>query len=72
MALPNMVAVSSSNIREMGHQGSSLWVRFANGQLWCYRGVPKAKAIAMRSAGSVGSYFAREIKPHYQGTKVEG
>ena len=62
----------SSNIRKVAYNRAKqeMRVEFANGGLYSYAGVPAEVWIDLIFADSVGSFFAREIKPVYQTTKV--
>ena len=55
---------NSSNIAAVGHdpETSKLQVQFKNGKLFEYDSVSEAKHAAMMTGGSVGSYFAKNIK----------
>jgi hypothetical protein len=73
----NRVPVTSSNIHSVGYnpRSNTLEVAFKNkagdvSSVYQYDGVPQNKADAMLAAGSVGRYFATEIKGHYTATKV--
>jgi hypothetical protein len=57
-------AVSSTSISEVGYDESSstLAVRFQDGSEYHYFGVPESEFIALRDAGSVGTYLNTRIK----------
>jgi hypothetical protein len=65
-------AVTSSNIAAVGYDESSrtLRVQFTSGRTYDYADVPPGLAVELLSALSIGSFFAREIRAHYQGTPV--
>ena len=67
-----MKPVESSNISHVGHEGDTLTIRFKSGATWNYHGVSARTHDELVNADSIGSYFARRIKPHYKGTKHEG
>lgn len=62
--------VVSSNVDEIAHDGHDLFVRFKNGGLYKYRGVPRSVFERMLKAESVGKFLNAEVKPHYQFTKM--
>jgi hypothetical protein len=59
--------VSSSNIKAIGYDPESqlLEVEFNQGAVYEYRLVPAAVHQALMSAGSIGQYFAANIKGQY-------
>lgn len=66
----NREKVVSSNIESIGYDPATqiLEVEFKpNGKVWHYLDVPPAKFAEMKSATSIGAWFAREIKPRYKG-----
>ena len=67
-----MVDVISSNIAAIGfsEEDNTLFVEFTRGGIYSYSGVPKEEFDNLRDAGSVGGYFASNIKRAYRGTKV--
>jgi hypothetical protein len=71
-ARPNMLPVKSSNISELGWnpETGELHVRFASGGLFSYADVPQADYEALRTAKSVGSHFARAIRPKFKATAL--
>lgn len=64
--------ITSSNIGKVGHSGDTLHVQFKNGALWSYTPVSAATFDEMMASGSIGSYFARHIKPACQAEKMSG
>src|SRR5690606_21006682 len=54
--------VVSSNVDEIAHDGHDLFVRFKNGGLYKYRGVPLSVFERMLKADSVGKFLNAEIK----------
>ena len=66
-----MQPVSSSNIKAIGYDPSTLRLRveFLNGSTYIYSGVPEAVWSDFSSAASVGSYFAKNIKGKYTGER---
>ena len=59
--------VSSSNIKSVGYDEmtSTLEIEFGNGDVWQYRGVPKAIYQEMMEAASIGKYFYKNIKSQF-------
>lgn len=48
-----------------------LYVEFPNGAIAGYKGVPSLVVKEMLTANSIGSYFARSIKPYYKGVSSD-
>lgn len=67
MSFPEMFPVSSSNVDEVGYdeQEQTVYVRFLNGSLYIYKGVPRHEFDGLRYANSVGSYLHRNYKNVY-------
>ena len=67
MSLPEMLPVSSSNIESIGYseQDQEVYVRFLNGSLYVYKGVPQHEYENLRNAPSLGSYLHRNYKNVY-------
>jgi hypothetical protein len=67
MNLPEMNQVSSSNIESIGYdeQNQEVYVRFLNGSLYVYRGVPEFEYRNLLEASSHGSYLHRNYKNVY-------
>jgi KTSC domain len=65
-------AVKSSVILSVGYDARSatLEVRFRNGRLYEYFGVPPEEVRALLTADSVGKYFNEVIKAKYQSARV--
>ncbi len=66
----NRQSVSSSNLRSVGHDGSTLEVEFRNGSVYQYSGVPKSVSRALLSAGSKGGYFNDYIRDRYPTRRI--
>jgi len=62
-----MIPVSSSNIESIGYddQNEQVYVRFLNGSLYVYKGVPLHEFENLRDAPSLGSYLHRNYKNVY-------
>ena len=73
MSLPEMIYVSSSNIESIGYdeQNEHVYVRFLNGTLYTYKGVPLHEFENLRDAPSLGSYLHRNYKNVYPYERVE-
>lgn len=67
MSLPEMIPVSSSNIESIGYdeQNEQVYVRFLNGSLYVYKGVPSHEFENLLNAPSLGSYLHRNYKNVY-------
>lgn len=67
MSIPEMIPVSSSNIESIGYdeQNQEVYVRFLNGSLYVYKGVPQHEYENLRDAPSLGSYLHRSYKNVY-------
>lgn len=67
MIVPEMIPVSSSNIESIGYdeQNEQVYVRFLNGSLYVYKGVPLHEFENLRDAPSLGSYLHRNYKNVY-------
>lgn len=67
MSVPEMIPVSSSNIESIGYdvQNEQVYVRFLDGSLYVYKGVPLHEFENLRDAPSLGSYLHRNYKNVY-------
>ncbi|WP_026707100.1 KTSC domain-containing protein [Flavobacterium frigidarium] len=67
MSLPEMFAVSSSNIQSIGYDEANqdVYVQFINGSIYVYKGVPIHEYENLRDAPSLGSYLHRNYKNVY-------
>lgn len=68
--IPPMFAVKSASISHIGYESSALYVRYANGGLFRYDGVPFAEFTGLRRARVMGHYLQIHILAHYQGEHV--
>lgn len=68
-----MIPVSSSNVSEIGYnkEDQEVYVRFLNGSLYVYKGVPQPEFDGLLNALSVGSYLHRNYKNVYPYERVE-
>ncbi|WP_416442106.1 KTSC domain-containing protein [Leeuwenhoekiella sp. A16] len=73
MSYPEMIPVSSSNIESIGYfvQNQEVYVRFLNGGVYVYRGVPEHEFQNLLSAPSLGSYLHRNYKNVYPYERIE-
>ena len=71
--MPEMINVSSSNIESIGYeeQDETVYVRFLNGSLYIYKGVPLHEFENLRDAPSLGSYLHRNYKNVYPYERIE-
>ncbi len=71
--IPVMTPVSSSNVAEVGYneEKQEVYVRFLNGSLYVYKGVPKFEYEGLLNAPSIGSYLHRNYKNVYPYERVE-
>lgn len=75
-SFPMVKVEKSSNITEIGHQGTELRVRFKGkgdkpGSLYAYDGVPASVATEMMASDSAGKFLADKIKGIYPARKIE-
>ena len=66
------ILVSSSNIRSIGYEASSLTleVEFKSGSVYQYMGVPQNEYEALMNAASIGRHLNRNIKGQYRYVEV--
>lgn len=67
-----MIPVSSSNIESIGYddENEQVYVKFLNGSLYVYKGVPIHEFENLRDAPSLGSYLHRNYKNIYPYERV--
>ena len=67
MSAPEMIPVTSSNIESIGYdeQNEQVYIRFLNGSLYVYKGVPLQEFENLLNASSLGSYLHRSYKNVY-------
>ncbi len=68
-----MIVVQSSNIESVGYDENDqeVYVKFLNGSVYVYRGVPLHDFEGLRDAPSVGSYLHRNFKNVYAYERIE-
>jgi len=71
--IQEMTSVSSSNVLEVGYNKKTqeVYVRFLNGYLYVYKGVPQSEFDGLLNAPSVGSYLHRNYKNVFPYERVE-
>lgn len=71
--MPEMIPVVSSNVAAVGYEASSqiVYVRFSDGKMYIYKGVPEIEFENLKNAPSVGSYLHRNYKNIYPYERVE-
>jgi len=69
----DMIEVSSSNVGSIGYDENLqlLYIRFLNGSLYIYKGVPIMEFHGLLNASSVWSYLHRNIKNLYPYERLE-
>lgn len=73
MTIPELTEVESSNIAALAYDEDelTLWVRFKNGAIYLYSGIPAELGIGVFEAESVGRFFFSKIRPVYVGVRQE-
>ena len=68
-----MIAVSSSNVAEIGYSESeqTVYVRYNNGSMYIYKNVPEMDFNGLLNATSIGSYLHRNFKNVYPYERIE-
>lgn len=68
-----MLLVNSSNIESIGYdeENQEVYVKFLNGTVYAYKGVPQHEFENLRDAPSLGSYLHRNYKNIYPYERVE-
>ena len=68
-----MIEVQSSNIGAVGYdeKDQEVYVRFLNGSVYAYGGVPLHDFEGLRDAPSVGAYLNRNFKNVYAYERIE-
>ncbi len=71
--MPDMISVSSSNVAEIGYDSSTqiVYVRFLDGKMYVYKGVPIIEFENLKNAPSIGSYLHRNFKNVYPYERIE-
>ena len=67
-----MQDVKSSNVAQIGHEGSKMRVKFRNGSVYEYDGVDRDSYRAVRDGESVGRAYNKTIRGGgFESRKVE-
>ena len=68
-----MTPVESSNVESVGYDEDSetVYIKFLNGTLYTYKGVPKWEFENLKDAPSIGSYLHRNYKNVYPYERIE-
>ncbi len=69
-ALPSMVPVVSSNLKEVGYRQGSLYVHFHNGSVYRYDNVPQPLAERLMTSPSAGKFFNKHIRERYSFERI--
>ena len=72
MSIPEMKPVQSSNVESVGYDVDSqtVYVKFLDGKMYTYKGVPEPDYLGLLSAPSVGSYLHRNFRNVYPYERV--
>lgn len=65
-----MLEVVSSNIAAIGYENNILVVRFTNGGVYMYNGVPTEMFEQFKNAQSKGQFFRENIRNTYTCSKL--
>lgn len=60
-----MFPVISSNIKSIGYENGTLYIKFLNDSFYAYYNVPESEYKGLMSADSHGHYLAVHIKGKY-------
>ncbi len=66
MKHPPLTPVVSSNVEAIGHEGSTLFVRFKGGGLYVYAGVPVETYQEGLASDSPGRWFRDKIRGKFK------
>jgi hypothetical protein len=67
----NHQPVKSSHIKSIGWDNNVLEVRFKNGSIYQYHGVPRADHVALMAAKSHGAHLKSDILGKYKTVRVK-
>lgn len=69
----DMRPVESSNVESVGYnpETETLHVRYKNGSLYEYAGVPQDTHEELMAAESVGQHLAQNVKGKFEHTQIE-
>ena len=71
MSFKHEQSVESSNIANVMHDGTDLYLLFNSGITYRYENVPEHLYLSLVSASSVGSFFHKYVKGQYRYNKVD-
>ena len=66
----NLPTIKSSNVESIGYENSTLEVKFLNGGIYQYYGVPDSIYKTLMSGISVGTYLAKNVYEKYAEQKI--
>lgn len=71
MADITLHSVRSSAINRLGYDPTTatLAVEYHSGEVYHYPGVPAKTVADLEQAKSLGTYFARHVRPHFTGKR---
>lgn len=61
--------VTSSNVKQVAHDGSHLYVEFRSG-VYCYHHVPRDVFDALLESPSAGRFVRSEVIPSYDAERI--
>ncbi len=64
------IQVSSSNVDALKYENEVVFVRFQNGTIYIYKGVPEQEFNNLANAPSIGSYLHQNFKNVYPYEKI--
>jgi len=64
------IYVKSSNVESIGYENSTLEVKFLDGGIYQYYGVPDSVYKTLMSGISVGKYLAKNVYERYAEQKI--
>lgn len=64
--------ISSSHLRSVGYEPNTrkMHIEFKNGAVYEYQGVPEQFHKTLTEADSTGSFFHENVKPHFDGRRI--
>lgn len=65
-----LIPVESSNIKAIGHEGSTMRVQYANGTEYDFQGVTAEIFNNFMESDSKGRFFGKNIRGKFTSTKV--
>ena len=71
MTIPPLITVDDPSLRQVAYADGALYVRYNDGRLVRYPGVPVEKYVALEKAPSMLRYLREAILPGIKGEVVE-